>query len=106
MLLDTELGFFARVPADRGRVDEDLGALHGRQAGGFGEPLIPANQNADAAKARVESAKAEIAGSEIVFFVEERILRDVHLAIKTEDGAVRIEDHRGIVIDAGGAAFE
>src|SRR5262245_39222219 len=48
VLLHAELGFLARVPADRRRIDERLGALQGRQTRPFGTPLIPAHQNSNA----------------------------------------------------------
>ena len=41
-----ELGFLGRVPADRRRIEEDLRALQRRQPGGFGIPLVPADQRA------------------------------------------------------------
>src|SRR5262245_18252645 len=35
------------MPADRGRVNEDLGALHGREPRGLGIPLVPADEHAE-----------------------------------------------------------
>ena len=45
-----ELLLLARVPADRRRVEDDLGPLQGRQARGLRVPLVPANQDADPAE--------------------------------------------------------
>ena len=38
--------------------------------------------------------------------VEERIVRDVHLAIHAEQAAVRVDDRGRIAVDAGGLPFE
>ncbi len=50
--------------------------------------------------------KAEIAGSEVELFEEERIVRDVHLAVEPEQRAVGIDDRRRVVIQPGGALLE
>ena len=71
-----------------------------------GIPLVPADQHADAAVARVEVGEAEIAGREIKFLVVERVVGDVHLAVDAEQRAVGVEDRGGVVIEAGGAALE
>ncbi len=44
-----EGGFFLGVPADGGGVEEDADILQGGEAGGFGVPLVPADEHADAA---------------------------------------------------------
>ena len=72
----------------------------------FGIPLVPADQHADAAVARVEIRKAQIARREIEFLVVERIVGNVHLAVHAQQRAVGVE-HRGrVVIEAGGAPLE
>jgi hypothetical protein len=46
-----------RMPPDGGRIEEDLGALEGRQPRGLRVPLVPADERAEAAEPRVEGAK-------------------------------------------------
>ena len=43
VLCGAELGFFARMPADGGGVEENLGPLQRGQSRAFGIPLIPAD---------------------------------------------------------------
>jgi hypothetical protein len=105
-LSSADLRFLVRVPADAGGIKNNLRALKSGDAGTFGIPLIPTNLNADAGEFGVEVEKAEIAGGEIKFFVVERIVGNVHLAIFAEVGAVGVEDGAGIVVNAGGAAFK
>ncbi len=76
-----ELGFLGRMPADRRGIEEDLRALEGREPGGLGIPLVPADQSAESGKRRVERLKAEVAGREVVLLVVERVVGDVHLAV-------------------------
>src|SRR4051794_7101159 len=91
-MLPLVLGFFGRVPADGGRIEKNFCALHGGQARGFGIPLIPADQHADFSVASLPRAKTQIARSEIKLFVEKRVIRNMHLPIKAEQRAVRIDD--------------
>ena len=101
-----ELGFFRRVPADRRGIKEDLGSLQGRQTGGLGIPLVPADQGPDPGKRGVERQKTEVAGGEVVLFVIERVIGDVHLAIEAAHGAVAVDDDRRVVVDPRRPALE
>jgi len=105
-LLGAVLGFFGGMPADGGGVEEDIGALEGGEAGAFGVPLIPADEDADAAKGGIEVAEAEVAGGEVELFEVEGVVGDVHLAIEPGDFAIGIEDGGGVVIEAAGAFLE
>ncbi len=51
------LGLLARVPADGGRVEEDLRALQRREPRGLGVPLVPADERADACRTWCRSAR-------------------------------------------------
>ena len=95
-----------RVPADRGRVEEHGGARERGEARAFRIPLVPADQRADAARPRVEGAEAEVAGREVELLVEERVVRDVHLAVQAERARRRVEDDRGVVVEARRAPLE
>src|ERR1019366_6784074 len=97
-----QLGFFARMPADGGGIEQNLRALQCRQARGFGIPLVPADQHADLAVAGWPGAETEVAWSEIELLVIERVVRDVHLAIDAQERAVGIDDRRRVVVEAGG----
>ena len=55
------LRLLGRMPADGGRIEEDIRAGERREARGFGIPLVPADQRGDAAELRVECAEAEVA---------------------------------------------
>src|SRR5690348_3414409 len=98
----TELGLLGGVPPDRRRVEQHLGAEQARYARGLGIPLIPADQHADVCITSMPHAKPAgllgdlanainavivrgVAGGEVVLLVEQRIVRDVHLAIDTEE---------------------
>ena len=94
------------MPSNRGGVEQDLGALQGGQSGAFGVPLVPADQRAHAADGSVESAIAQVAGSEVVLFVVKRVVGDVHFAIEAAQGPVRVKKDGGIVIDPGSALLE
>ena len=100
------LGFFGGMPADGGWVEKDFCALHCRQTRRFGIPLVPTDEDADFAVLGLPGAEAEVTGSEIKFFVIKRIIRDMHLAIEAEEGAVGIDDGGGIVINTRRALFE
>ncbi len=113
-----ELFFFGWMPADGGGIEEHFGALKRGQARAFRVPLIPANQGADAAKARfktgaktrakarIHGLKAQVARREVVLLEVERIVRDVHLAIDADDVAGGIERDRGVVIKTRSAALK
>ena len=105
-LRGAKFGFFARMPADAGGIEDDLRACKRGEARTLRVPLIPANLNADATVLGVEIGEAEVAGREIKFFVVERIVGDVHFAVFAEERAVGVEDGAGVVINAGSAAFE
>ena len=94
------------MPADSGRVEKDLRALQRRESRAFGIPLIPADQDTDLAVACLPRAEAEVARREIKFLVVKRIVRDVHLAIRAEHLAVRINDGGGVVVKTSGAFLE
>ena len=68
--------------------------------------MIPANQHANLAVARVPGFETKIAGREIKFFVEQRVVGNVHLPVNAEQRAVGVNDRGGVVINAGGAFLE
>ena len=95
--------FFARMPADGGGIKQDLRALQRGEPRGFGIPLVPANQHADFAVTRPPRLEAEVAGREIKFFIEQRVVGNVHLAVDTEERTIGVNDGGGVVINTGGA---
>src|SRR6266571_5603525 len=106
VLLRAVAGLLPGVPADRGGIKQDLRAPQRRQPRRFRIPLVPADEHADLAEPGLPGAKAKIARREIEFFAVERIVRDVHLAVNTQQRAVRVDDGGGVVIESGGAFFE
>ncbi len=101
-----ELFFFGGVPADGGGEEEDFGSAEGGEAGAFGIPLVPADESADGALRGLRGFEAEVAGGEVELFVVERVVGDVHLAVGVGDAAVFFYGDGGVVVEAGGAAFE
>ena len=71
----------AGLPTNGGGIDQQLRAIQCHQPGGFGIPLVPADQYAQLADGGLNGAEPEIAGGEVEFLVIGRIIRDVHLAI-------------------------
>src|SRR5712691_1525467 len=97
---------FVRQPANRCWIEKKLCATHGGQACGFGKPLVPADQRPDSRILRIVSLETQISRREIKLLVVERVVRYVHLAILARNLAVSINDHRCVVIEAGGAFFK
>ena len=101
-----ELGLLGGMPADGGRIKQDLGPCKAVSRAASGYHWSQQTSVPTFAILRVESLEPEIAGSEVVFLVIERVVRNVHLAIKTEHRAVGIEDDRRVVVDACRPALE
>ena len=95
-----------RIPTDGGGVEQQLRASQRHQPRRFRIPLVPAHQHAQAADRGVDRSEAQIAGGEVELLVEARVVGDVHLAVLAQQGAVLLQDHGGVVVQAGGAALE
>ena len=106
VLRRAKLIFFSRMPANRGGIEDRLGAFESGQPCGLRVPLIPADQRAHAAKSGVDSLKTQVAGRKIVLFVEERVVGNVHLAINPGDSAIGIQGDGRVVIEPRRAALE
>ena len=94
------------MPADRGRIKQNLRAAQRGQPRRFRIPLVPANADADLPVRGRPGLKPEIARREVKLLVIRGIVRDVHLAILAQVLPVRVDDGRGVVINAGGALLE
>ena len=94
------------LPADRGRVEQDLRPAQGGQARGLGEPLVPADQRPYPAVAGDVGLEAEVARREVELLVVEGVVRDVHLPVATRQLAIGVEGDGGVVVQARGAALE
>ncbi len=70
-----------RIPADRGGVEQQIGAGQRHQACAFGIPLIPADQHAQLADRGLHRLETEIARREVELLVERRVVRNVHFAV-------------------------
>lgn len=100
-----------RVPADGRGVEQQLGSGQGHQPRRFRIPLVPAHQQAESTDRGVDRREAltgavGVARREVKFLVEARVIGDMHLAVVTHATPPAIIDHGGVVIEAGGAAFE
>ena len=100
------LGLLRRMPADRRRVEEDVGPGERREPRCFRVPLVPADERADPPVCGVERLEAEVARREVELLVVERVVRNVHLPVAPAEAPVGVEDRGGIVVDAGGAPLE
>src|SRR5262245_48299361 len=87
-----------RLGADRGRVQEDLGALERHRARGLREPLVPAHRDARRAEARRPDLEAGVARREVELLVVSGALRDVRLAVHAHDRAVRVDHHEAVEV--------
>ena len=76
--------FFSGMPADGGWVKNELGPGQCCEPSGLREPLIPADQHANAAVRGVPRAEALIAGGEVKLLVVQRIIRDMHFPVGTK----------------------
>src|SRR4029079_5907351 len=113
-----EFFFLGRVPANCSWIKQYLGAKERRDSRSFRIPLIPADQDSDLCVLRIPHAKPAgslvlsivrdigVAWCEIIFLVEERIIRDVHLPVHAEEFSVGVDDSCGIAIDTGGLSLE
>ena len=79
-----ELRLLGRMPADRGRIEQNVRAGHRGQTRRFRIPLVPANQRRDAPELRIERAEPQIARREVELFEKQRIVRNMHLAVEPE----------------------
>ncbi|MNI36177.1 hypothetical protein D3C73_902200 [compost metagenome] len=95
-----------RVPADRGGVEQQFRTGQRHQPRRFRVPLVPAHQHAKAADRSVDRLEADVARGEVELFVETRVIGNVHLAVLAQQRAVLLEDHGGVVVQAGSAALE
>ena len=66
------------------------------RTGAFGEPLIPANPQTDAAHGGVPHAVAGVTGAEIELLFITNALRDMAFAVVAQDGAIGIDEGAGI----------
>src|SRR5262249_21337072 len=106
MLALAIFGFFARMPTDGRRIEENLRATKSRKTRALGVPLIPTDQRADLVIPCVEGLEPEVTGREVKLLVKERIVGDVHLAVHSEQFATRINHYCRIVIETRSATFK
>ena len=93
-------------PADGGGVDEHVCALEAHDAGGFREPLVPADEHAEGACACFDGLETRVARDEVVFLVEGGVIGNVALAVEAGNAAVALEHEGGIVVDAASPLLE
>ena len=85
-LLRAVLGLLARVPADRRRVEEDGRAAQAPSAARPRGTTGPSRSARRCGRRSTSKAlEAEVARREVELLVEERVVRDVHLAVEARD---------------------
>ena len=85
-----------RFRPDGGGIQQHLCPHQRHGAGAFGEPLIPADTDADPAISGVPDPKTGIAGAEVIFLLIPRPLRDMAFAVKPQYRAVGIGNRHRI----------
>src|ERR1700722_10761463 len=80
-----------RMPADRGGIKEQIRSAQGGDASRFRIPLIPTDQRAHLSHGGVEGFETQVAGREIEFFVVERVVGDVHLAVDSAQRSITLQ---------------
>ena len=103
ILLAVVLFALAYVPAYGGGEEKQLGTHEAGDAGGFGIPLVPADEYAEGSITCLEDFVSEVAGGEIEFLVVARVVGDMHFAVFAKIGAIGIDDGGGIVVEAFGS---
>jgi hypothetical protein len=72
------------------RVEDDLSPLKRHTAGGFREPLVKADEDGNLPVAGLVHPVA-VARVEVPLLVKTGVLRDMHLPVRGQDGAVGID---------------
>ena len=95
-----------RFATDGGRVEQEFRAEQGHAARRFGEPLVPADTDADPCVAGLPDLEAGVARIEVVLLVVARAVRDVALAVDPEVAAIGVDDRDAVEAGAPGAFEE
>src|ERR1043165_4658015 len=82
VLSDSKFCLLGWMPTNRRWIKQQLSALQRRKPRSFWIPLVPAHQRANTSNGGVKSLVTKITRSEVILFVVERIVRNVHLAVK------------------------
>ncbi|MNR13439.1 hypothetical protein D3C85_1298460 [compost metagenome] len=80
----------AGLRADGGGKQQDFSAHQRQAASGLGEPLVPADPHAEAPERRVPDTKTAIARAEVFLLLVAYGVRNVGLAIHTQQAPVGI----------------
>ena len=92
--------------SDCSRVNQEFGPVESHEPRCFRIPLVPAYEYSEISHGCVDRPESEVPGSEIEFLIETRIVRNVHLAVFSGNGAVLFNDYRSIVIQPGSTSFK
>lgn len=100
------LSLLTWVPTDCGGVEKNFSTAESCQACGLRVPLIPADEHPDLAVSSVPSSEPEIAWCEIEFFVKQRVVGNMHLAICPQHRAIGVDYGGGVMVEPRGSTFE
>src|SRR3974377_875913 len=99
LLMDVPIpALFGWMPANSRRIKDDSGSLEGHQTGSLREPLVPTNQYPDLSEASNKRVKALISWSKIELLIIQGVVRNMHLSVGSEQGAICVENHCRVVI--------
>ena len=94
------------MPSDCRGIKKHARALQRGQARSLRIPLVPADQRTQASRTSINGAVAEVAGREVKLLVVEGVVRDMHLAVDSAEGAIGVEHRGSVVIHPRSAFFE
>src|SRR3954447_15197216 len=97
LLLCSMLLFLRWKPPNRSWVKKNLCSTHDGEPRRFGVPLVPAYQGTKFGESAFPGTKTKISRSEVEFFIELRIVGNVHLPILPQQAPVGIDHCRGVV---------
>ena len=68
--------------------------------------MIPADEHSNFSETGGKAFEASVSWSEIKFFKETRIIRNMHFAIGSCNASIRIDDNGRVVVNALGPLFK
>src|SRR5690606_40077657 len=88
MLVGAILFFLLGVPSNCSRIKQYFSPLKRGQSRGLWIPLIPADERSDFSLFSRKSSETSVSWGEIKFFIEMRIIRNMHFAVQSSIGAI------------------
>ena len=97
---------FGGMPADSRRVEENLGPGQSSQSRCLGVPLVPTDKHTDFTERRVNRLKPQITRCEIIFFIEKRVIGDMHFPVRSKQCSIGAVHQCRVVIQTRGSSLK